>query len=731
MLPCVQENSTEISNMALVRTNCDCGHSMAVDSKHAGKRIRCPECRGAVQVPARPRPAKQKAAPTRSKQPQTRRAERTASKPPRRRPASKRTRRRAKQGLSVPPWLVGAVLGLAGLGGVYYFFGGGSQAPADVAVTEPNSTQKDADAAEVPASVARADRVERPTFATPPVDKPSPAEKPASDLRAQTRNQPASFRAAIESDVDISYVNPIGSGFLRKDNKWYRLYRASGLPDPNERLSRIKSRLGSRIGNRLGTAVERKIPVTEIEKPSTDVPVQVNLVRADSQGIELYCPTAQKLFTIAPAGTVRGKTFLAPETRIHRGGIQSRGTTLSRSSSTSATYDWSYETDSVPWIGELPQPWTTFDREAEPENLKELIAQAEKSVVRIDIVTPDGAGNGSGFLINGSGLIATNYHVIENAVEVAVFYKNGERFPAVGFEYLDAKRDLAIIRAHMPLGYFPGLPLASSAPEKGEEVIAFGAPLGLSFSATEGIVSALRSGKDFDREGTWIQTTAAISPGNSGGPLVTRLGKVVGLNTMTLVGGQALNFAIGADSIAEATLLDKPVAITPASVPRRISKEAAPAEKYGDVTILDLEGRPEAEKLMAEMPEVRIEISVTAEANIKGAIEEICMTTAQAALAESNVKVVIDEGPVLFIIARVTGTQMSIAGHLYTGSPNQKGEGITINRLWRNAKSLGLLKVNMVKNRKLTGSPKTSMKRFYQGLQKAFLLSQASKKPAE
>jgi hypothetical protein len=332
--------------MALVRTNCDCGHSMAVDSKHAGKRIRCPECRGAVRVPATSRPAKQKVAATRSRQPQTRRPERAASKPPRRRPASKRTRRRAKQGLSVPPWLVGAVLGLVGLGGVYHFFGGESDAPA--AVSDSNSPQEQPTAPGVPASVAKADIVEKPTFATPPVFTKPRAEEPASDLRAKTTNQPASFRAAIESDVDISYVNPVGSGFLRKDNKWYRLYRASGLPDPNEQLSRIKSRLGSRIGDRLGTPVERKIPVTEIEKPSTDVPVQVNLVRADSQGIELYCPTAQKLFTIAPAGTVRGKTFLVPETRIRRGGIQSRGTTLSRSSSTSATYDWSYETESVP-----------------------------------------------------------------------------------------------------------------------------------------------------------------------------------------------------------------------------------------------------------------------------------------------------------------------------------------------------------------------------------------------
>ncbi len=113
---------------------------------------------------------------------------------------------------------------------------------------------------------------------------------------------------------------------------------------------------------------------------------------------------------------------------------------------------------------------------------------------------------------------------------------------------------------------------------------------------------------------------------------------------------------------------------------------------------------------------------------LRDTLREICQVTAEEALADCNVKAVIDEGPVLFIIARIKGTRMSIAGHLYTGSPNQKGDGITINRLWRKAMTVGNLTNNMLKNRKLTGTPKVNMRKFYSALQEKFLLAQTSKK---
>ena len=102
----------------------------------------------------------------------------------------------------------------------------------------------------------------------------------------------------------------------------------------------------------------------------------------------------------------------------------------------------------------------------------------------------------------------------------------------------------------------PALELADALPRKGESVVTFGAPKGLSFSASEGIVSAVREGKELTDyveglPGTWIQTTAPISSGNSGGPLVKRDGRVTGMNTMVLLTGQNLNFAISSVDVAD------------------------------------------------------------------------------------------------------------------------------------------------------------------------------------
>jgi S1-C subfamily serine protease len=103
--------------------------------------------------------------------------------------------------------------------------------------------------------------------------------------------------------------------------------------------------------------------------------------------------------------------------------------------------------------------------------------------------------------------------------------------------------------------------LATDLPKKGETTIAFGAPLGLSFTASDGIVSAVRRHEELeevtnglDLNVTWIQTTSPISPGNSGGPLVNVKGEVIGINTINIGGakeyrGQNLNFAVSARDV--------------------------------------------------------------------------------------------------------------------------------------------------------------------------------------
>jgi S1-C subfamily serine protease len=199
---------------------------------------------------------------------------------------------------------------------------------------------------------------------------------------------------------------------------------------------------------------------------------------------------------------------------------------------------------------------STRSQAADQASLSDLIDKIDPSIVRIDVTAGAEKGVGSGYVVDADGLIATNYHVIAGAAEATAVFKNGENAKVLGTLFWDDKRDIAILK--IDKSSLAALPLAAAPPRKGESVVAFGAPVGLSFSASEGIVSAVREGKELGddekdaRPGTWIQTTAPISPGNSGGPLVNRDGQVVAMNTMQLVIGQNLNFAISSVDVAAA-----------------------------------------------------------------------------------------------------------------------------------------------------------------------------------
>jgi serine protease Do len=159
---------------------------------------------------------------------------------------------------------------------------------------------------------------------------------------------------------------------------------------------------------------------------------------------------------------------------------------------------------------------------------------------------------GSGFIIDPSGLIVTNNHVIDGAETMSVILADGTSLPAtlVG---RDTVNDIALLRVH------PSHPLAAVhfAPSRsariGDWVIAIGNPYGLGGTVTAGIVSA--RGRDLDEDGSsdYIQTDAAINRGNSGGPLFDMSGEVVGINTAIYSpsgGSVGIGFAIPADEVA-------------------------------------------------------------------------------------------------------------------------------------------------------------------------------------
>ncbi len=159
---------------------------------------------------------------------------------------------------------------------------------------------------------------------------------------------------------------------------------------------------------------------------------------------------------------------------------------------------------------------------------------------------------GSGVILAEDGLVVTNYHVIKDADEVMVVLNDRREFEAriIG---ADAAADLALLRIEAP-SPLPILPMGDSDElEVGDLVMAIGNPFGIGQTVTSGIVSALaRSGPNVGSDVSFIQTDAAVNPGNSGGALVTIDGRLVGINTaiFTRGGGSiGIGFAIPIDLV--------------------------------------------------------------------------------------------------------------------------------------------------------------------------------------
>ena len=185
----------------------------------------------------------------------------------------------------------------------------------------------------------------------------------------------------------------------------------------------------------------------------------------------------------------------------------------------------------------------------------DVVARVLPGVVNVKTVTLDGdEGEGSGVVVDRSGVIVTNHHVVENARTVTVSFNDGRHKKPVKAEVIGtaAERDLAILRVKLtdlipvPLG-------RSAALRLGDGVLAIGFPLGLSGgpTVTQGIVSGLdrtvHADGGPDLEGL-LQTDAAINPGNSGGPLVDAGGKLIGINTVAARGAENVGFAISIDA---------------------------------------------------------------------------------------------------------------------------------------------------------------------------------------
>lgn len=202
---------------------------------------------------------------------------------------------------------------------------------------------------------------------------------------------------------------------------------------------------------------------------------------------------------------------------------------------------------SVKWD---PATWSIYidDRESssatEQQGPLEItdIARNSSSVVLVSTFDRTGkaVGFGSGFVVRSGGAIATNYHVIDGAASAAVRFENGTIYNVEYVTAYDKKRDIAVLK--IDAASLVPLKIGDSAKcVAGEKVVAIGNPLGLQNTVSDGIISSLN--RTVDNQG-YIQITAPISPGSSGGPLFNMAGEVVGINTAGFTQGQNLNLAI-------------------------------------------------------------------------------------------------------------------------------------------------------------------------------------------
>jgi len=200
-----------------------------------------------------------------------------------------------------------------------------------------------------------------------------------------------------------------------------------------------------------------------------------------------------------------------------------------------------------------------IDREIRPAGDATLLDAYSNSVANaVDVVGPavnrierveGGAGHGSGFAISPDGLVVTNSHVVDDAKRVRITTPEGLEVEGRVLGR-DPDTDLALIRANDWSGAWAKLG-DSKALKRGHIAIAIGNPLGFEWTVTAGIVSALgrsmraASGRLIEDV---IQTDAALNPGNSGGPLVTSAGEVIGVNTAVIQGAQSIAFAVASNT---------------------------------------------------------------------------------------------------------------------------------------------------------------------------------------
>jgi S1-C subfamily serine protease len=183
--------------------------------------------------------------------------------------------------------------------------------------------------------------------------------------------------------------------------------------------------------------------------------------------------------------------------------------------------------------------------------VSDVVDRVGPSVVRIDVKRGGrSAGSGSGVIVSSDGLALTNSHVVQGSRVVSLTTLEGRELQARVLGD-DPDTDLALLRVEADVS-LPSARLGDSSKlKRGQIAIAIGNPLGFDATVTAGVISALgrslqaRNGRMIEDV---VQTDAALNPGNSGGPLVSSAGEVVGINTAVIMGAQGICFAVASNT---------------------------------------------------------------------------------------------------------------------------------------------------------------------------------------
>ncbi len=221
---------------------------------------------------------------------------------------------------------------------------------------------------------------------------------------------------------------------------------------------------------------------------------------------------------------------------------------------------------------------------------EQLFAKVSPAVAKIHVYGPDSKikSQGSGFFVSPEGLLVTNYHVMVGAASAKVVLGDGKTIAVSGIAASIPAKDLILLKVDASKISF--LWMSQGLPKVGAKVFAVGSPKGLTNTISEGLVSGHRK---LSEDLSLLQTTAAISSGSSGGPLLTTSGEVVGVTTAAWRSGQNLNFAIPSSYLKDL--------LKAAATPTPLSSTTLP-----EVKLTGTEGRstfPSFEALLLDVPE--------------------------------------------------------------------------------------------------------------------------------